>query len=82
MTPVRHHLHEKLLLCFCNLGETLPLSSGNKITLKFTANGTETAKGFHFVYQGKTSFFPLLFSPDCSLLGAGNDELEQPSLAQ
>uniref|UniRef100_A0A8C2Z0K3 CUB and Sushi multiple domains 3 n=1 Tax=Cyclopterus lumpus TaxID=8103 RepID=A0A8C2Z0K3_CYCLU len=32
-------------------GETLPLSSGNKITLKFTANGTETAKGFHFVYQ-------------------------------
>ncbi|MEQ2168266.1 hypothetical protein GOODEAATRI_012589 [Goodea atripinnis] len=32
-------------------GETLPLSSGNKITLKFTANGTYTAKGFHFVYQ-------------------------------
>uniref|UniRef100_M4AIH9 CUB and Sushi multiple domains 3 n=1 Tax=Xiphophorus maculatus TaxID=8083 RepID=M4AIH9_XIPMA len=32
-------------------GETLPLSSGNKITLKFTANGTDTAKGFHFVYQ-------------------------------
>uniref|UniRef100_H2TR21 CUB and Sushi multiple domains 3 n=1 Tax=Takifugu rubripes TaxID=31033 RepID=H2TR21_TAKRU len=32
-------------------GETLPLSSGNKITLKFAANGTETAKGFHFVYQ-------------------------------
>uniref|UniRef100_A0A8D3D5H9 CUB and Sushi multiple domains 3a n=1 Tax=Scophthalmus maximus TaxID=52904 RepID=A0A8D3D5H9_SCOMX len=32
-------------------GETLPLSSGNKITLKFTTNGTETAKGFHFVYQ-------------------------------
>uniref|UniRef100_A0A669CUG9 CUB and Sushi multiple domains 3 n=1 Tax=Oreochromis niloticus TaxID=8128 RepID=A0A669CUG9_ORENI len=32
-------------------GETLPLSSGNKIMLKFTTNGTETAKGFHFVYQ-------------------------------
>uniref|UniRef100_A0A673CRR4 CUB and Sushi multiple domains 3a n=1 Tax=Sphaeramia orbicularis TaxID=375764 RepID=A0A673CRR4_9TELE len=32
-------------------GETLPLSSGNKITLKFTTNGTDTAKGFHFVYQ-------------------------------
>lgn len=44
---------------FCHLGETLPLSSGNKITLKFTANGTETAKGFHFVYQGKAAFFPL-----------------------
>ncbi|XP_067093259.1 CUB and sushi domain-containing protein 3-like [Osmerus mordax] len=32
-------------------GETLPLSSGNKITIKFTTVGTETAKGFHFVYQ-------------------------------
>nr|XP_020452269.1 CUB and sushi domain-containing protein 3-like isoform X4 [Monopterus albus] len=32
-------------------GETLPLTSGNKMTLKFTTNGTETAKGFHFVYQ-------------------------------
>uniref|UniRef100_A0A3Q2Q9C4 CUB and Sushi multiple domains 3 n=1 Tax=Fundulus heteroclitus TaxID=8078 RepID=A0A3Q2Q9C4_FUNHE len=32
-------------------GETLPLSSGNKMTLKFSANGTDTAKGFHFVYQ-------------------------------
>lgn len=44
------------LLRLCNLGETLPLSSGNKITLKFSANGTATAKGFHFVYQGKTAF--------------------------
>lgn len=42
---------------FPHVGETLPLSSGNKITLKFTTNGTETAKGFHFVYQGKTLFF-------------------------
>uniref|UniRef100_A0A8C7GCM9 CUB and Sushi multiple domains 3 n=1 Tax=Oncorhynchus kisutch TaxID=8019 RepID=A0A8C7GCM9_ONCKI len=32
-------------------GETLPLSSGNKITVKFTTAGPETAKGFHFVYQ-------------------------------
>lgn len=44
----------KFFLCLRDLGETLPLSSGNKITLKFTANGTGTAKGFHFVYQGKT----------------------------
>lgn len=44
------------LLSFCNLGETLPLSSGNKIALKFMANGTDTAKGFHFVYQGKNAF--------------------------
>ncbi|KAJ8013388.1 hypothetical protein DPEC_G00052750 [Dallia pectoralis] len=32
-------------------GETLPLSSGNKITIKFSTVGPETAKGFHFVYQ-------------------------------
>ncbi|KAG7260564.1 hypothetical protein CRUP_000117 [Coryphaenoides rupestris] len=32
-------------------GETLPLSSGNKITLRFTTAGEQTAKGFHFVYQ-------------------------------
>ncbi|KAM6968265.1 CUB and sushi domain-containing protein 3-like [Aplochiton taeniatus] len=32
-------------------GETLPLSSGNKITVKFTTSAQETAKGFHFVYQ-------------------------------
>lgn len=43
-------------LVFRHLGETLPLSSGNKITLKFTTNGTETAKGFHFVYQGNFVF--------------------------
>lgn len=58
MTPVWRHLQEnaKFLLCLWNLGETLPLSSGNKITLKFSANGTGTAKGFHFVYQGKHFF--------------------------
>lgn len=43
-------------VAFLNSGETLPLSSGNKMTLKFTTNGTETAKGFHFVYQGKAVF--------------------------
>ncbi|KAM8868855.1 CUB and sushi domain-containing protein 3-like isoform 4-T4 [Spinachia spinachia] len=43
-------------------GETLPLSSGNKITLKFTTNGTETAKGFHFVYQA----VPRTSSSQCS----------------
>lgn len=36
---------------FCP-GESLPLSSGNQITIKFTTVGPETAKGFHFVYQG------------------------------
>ena len=37
---------------FLSLGESLPLSSGNQITIKFTTVGPETAKGFHFVYQG------------------------------
>ncbi|XP_028834623.1 CUB and sushi domain-containing protein 3-like isoform X3 [Denticeps clupeoides] len=32
-------------------GETLPLSSGNEITIKFTTTGPNAAKGFHFVYQ-------------------------------
>uniref|UniRef100_A0A4W4E2X2 CUB and Sushi multiple domains 3a n=1 Tax=Electrophorus electricus TaxID=8005 RepID=A0A4W4E2X2_ELEEL len=32
-------------------GEPLPLSSGNEITIKFTTEGPNTAKGFHFVYQ-------------------------------
>lgn len=55
MMPVQYLLQQlQHFFCVCNLGETLPLSSGNKITLKFTANGTETAKGFHFVYQGKS----------------------------
>lgn len=39
-----------LMLC---LGESLPLSTGNQITIKFTTVGAETAKGFHFVYQGQ-----------------------------
>lgn len=53
-------IQQKALMTFmfiCHAGETLPLSSGNKITLRFTANGTETAKGFHFVYQGKRSAY-------------------------
>ncbi|XP_064839021.1 CUB and sushi domain-containing protein 3-like isoform X1 [Oncorhynchus masou masou] len=32
-------------------GESLPLSTVNQITIKFTTVGPETAKGFHFVYQ-------------------------------
>ncbi|XP_063029445.1 CUB and sushi domain-containing protein 3 isoform X1 [Melospiza melodia melodia] len=32
-------------------GESLPLSSGNQITVRFTSVGPVTAKGFHFVYQ-------------------------------
>lgn len=36
------------------LGESLPLSTGNQITIKFTTVGPENAKGFHFVYQGRS----------------------------
>lgn len=43
------------LLSVCFPGESLPLSTGNQITIKFTTVGPETAKGFHFVYQGQFS---------------------------
>ncbi|XP_078253265.1 CUB and sushi domain-containing protein 3 isoform X2 [Rhinoraja longicauda] len=38
-------------------GESLPLSSANQITIKFSSVSAVTAKGFHFVYQAvpKTS---------------------------
>ena len=49
---MKEHM-QRAKLHFLLSGETLPLSSGNKITIKFTTVGTETAKGFHFVYQGK-----------------------------
>ncbi|CAF99391.1 unnamed protein product, partial [Tetraodon nigroviridis] len=44
-------------------GESLPLSTGNQITIKFTTVGPETAKGFHFVYQGRV---PRTSSTQCS----------------
>ncbi|XP_047200285.1 CUB and sushi domain-containing protein 3 [Hippoglossus stenolepis] len=43
-------------------GESLPLSSANQITVKFTTVGSETAKGFHFVYQA----VPRTSSSQCS----------------
>ncbi|KAM6972968.1 CUB and sushi domain-containing protein 3-like [Aplochiton taeniatus] len=43
-------------------GESLPLSTGNQITIKFTTVGIETAKGFHFVYQA----VPRTSSTQCS----------------
>ncbi|OXB61989.1 hypothetical protein ASZ78_005406, partial [Callipepla squamata] len=38
-------------------GESLPLSSGNQITVRFTSVGPITAKGFHFVYQAFITIF-------------------------
>ncbi|XP_029701072.1 CUB and sushi domain-containing protein 3 isoform X7 [Takifugu rubripes] len=43
-------------------GESLPLSTGNQITIKFTTVGPENAKGFHFVYQA----VPRTSSTQCS----------------
>uniref|UniRef100_A0A8C2WGD8 CUB and Sushi multiple domains 3 n=1 Tax=Cyclopterus lumpus TaxID=8103 RepID=A0A8C2WGD8_CYCLU len=43
-------------------GESLPLSTANQITIKFTTVGPETAKGFHFVYQA----VPRTSSTQCS----------------
>lgn len=34
-------------------GESLPLATSNQILIKFSAKGQATAKGFHFVYQGR-----------------------------
>ncbi|ELK08597.1 CUB and sushi domain-containing protein 1, partial [Pteropus alecto] len=42
--------------------ESLPLSSGNQITIRFTSVGPITAKGFHFVYQA----VPRTSSTQCS----------------
>nr|XP_032817255.1 CUB and sushi domain-containing protein 3-like isoform X3 [Petromyzon marinus] len=43
-------------------GETLPLSSGNQITLTFTSSHDASGKGFHFVYQA----VPRTSSDQCS----------------
>ncbi|XP_023598845.1 CUB and sushi domain-containing protein 1-like [Trichechus manatus latirostris] len=34
-------------------GETLPLATSNQILLRFSAKSGASARGFHFVYQGK-----------------------------
>lgn len=47
-------------------GETLPLATSNQIMLRFNAKSGQSAKGFHFVYQGNVHQHLLLrfpFSP-------------------
>ena len=34
------------------IGETLPLATSNQIMLRFNAKSGQSARGFHFVYQG------------------------------
>lgn len=36
-------------------GETLPLATSNQIMLKFNAKSGQSARGFHFVYQGNAT---------------------------
>uniref|UniRef100_A0A8C0UA60 CUB and Sushi multiple domains 1 n=1 Tax=Cyanistes caeruleus TaxID=156563 RepID=A0A8C0UA60_CYACU len=38
-------------------GETLPLATSNQILLRFSAKSGASARGFHFVYQGKRVYF-------------------------
>lgn len=38
---------------FSFVGETLPLATSNQILLRFSAKSGASARGFHFVYQGK-----------------------------
>lgn len=43
--------------CVCNCfvpGETLPLATSNQIMLRFNAKSGQSARGFHFVYQGNS----------------------------
>lgn len=43
---------------FLFVGETLPLATSNQILLRFSAKSGASARGFHFVYQGKHVCFP------------------------
>lgn len=43
-------------LFFFFSGETLPLATSNQIMLKFNAKSGQSARGFHFVYQGNVNF--------------------------
>lgn len=42
-----------IYLLFLFVGETLPLATSNHILLRFSAKSGASARGFHFVYQGK-----------------------------
>lgn len=42
-------------ICLFISGETLPLATSNQIMLRFNAKSGQSAKGFHFVYQGNSA---------------------------
>lgn len=46
-----------IYLLFPFVGETLPLATSNQILLRFSAKSGASARGFHFVYQGKHVYF-------------------------
>ncbi len=52
-------------VCVCVIvcpGETLPLATSNQIMLRFNAKSGQSARGFHFVYQGNSLCSSVNFS--------------------
>lgn len=56
-----------LTVYLCVPGETLPLATSNQIMLRFNAKSGQSAKGFHFVYQGNTHLVCLSLFYTCKL---------------
>lgn len=93
-TPARHRAgHRAGLPCKTSVpspGETLPLATSNQILLRFSAKSGASARGFHFVYQGKcpaawdppapptpgTHRCPPGGSSECSAASSGVREME------
>ena len=51
-----------LYLSIIVTGETLPLATSNQIMLRFNAKSGQSARGFHFVYQGNSRCLFLFWS--------------------
>lgn len=52
---------------WCISGETLPLATSNQIMLRFNAKSGQSARGFHFVYQGNPHIVCLKFKSAYSM---------------
>lgn len=54
---IKIHFEIIVIYVFCFVffsGETLPLATSNQIMLRFNAKSGQSARGFHFVYQGNS----------------------------
>lgn len=54
---IKIHFEIIVMYVFCFVffsGETLPLATSNQIMLRFNAKSGQSARGFHFVYQGNS----------------------------